>query len=183
MDRPALYSLRRPASGRSTMPTYEKSITIAAEPGRIFDFAKDPENMPKYLSTVKESHAQGETDPQGRGRVAMEGEADGHPYRADGWIRYKDGANEMTWGSDGEHRYKGTLRVEGGGGESRVTVVLDFEPNEGENERLAEQTGSRDAAIHEGLETSLRSLKNEVEGNGGKERGPADSDATVAPGH
>ena len=163
------------------MPNYEQSLTIAANADAIFAFASDPENMPKYLSTVKEAHdAGGKAD--GRSRIAMKGEANGHPYEGEGWIEYRDGANEMTWGSEGQNDYSGKLSVDAEGDGSKVTVTLDFEPKPGQDAEFKEQMGSRDAAIHDSLRASLESLKKQIEEGGGKVASSADSAETVAAG-
>ena len=156
------------------MPVYEEAITIKAGANAIFAFASDAANMPKYLSTVTEARDQGKGEG-GEGRILMKGEANGHPYQSDGWIKYVEGQNTMTWGSDGENDYSGSLEVDDAFEGSLVTVRLNFEPKGEIEGNLEEQTGSRDESIREGLRTSLQSLKNHIEGTGGKEDGPAET--------
>ena len=49
-----------------------------------------------------------------------------------------------------------------------MTVHLTFQPKPEQSERMEEQTGDRDKTITEGLRASLESIKNFVEGHGGK---------------
>jgi hypothetical protein len=49
-----------------------------------------------------------------------------------------------------------------------VTVHLSFSPRPDQQQKLAQSTGSADAAIQEGLQKSLESLVNLIEGRGGK---------------
>jgi hypothetical protein len=49
-----------------------------------------------------------------------------------------------------------------------VTVHLTFQPKPEQGERMDEQTGNRDKTISEGLIASLESIRNLVEGQGGK---------------
>lgn len=150
------------------MSHYESQTVVDAEAKQVFEFVKDPQNMPKYLPTVHSAQ------PQGPGRVEVEGEAGGHHYDSDGWFKIDDQEMTMTWGSDGEHKYAGQLFVKPEGRGSRIQVSLDFEPNPGEEQSFKQQMGSRDATIKNGLDKSVQSIKNLCEGSGGKETVPAD---------
>ena len=149
------------------MPVYEESLSIAADSDSIFAFASEAANMPKYLNTVKEAWADGPKEGN-RGRIGMRGEANGHPYEGEGWIEYEAGSNRITWGSDGQNDSTGSLDVSGTGTDSTVTVALNFAPKPDQDAEFEKQMGSRDAAIRDGLRTSLQSLKNHIEGTGGK---------------
>lgn len=144
------------------MAEYEHSAFVQASPEAVFDYISDVGNMPQYLPTTH--HA----EPQGEGRVRVQGEAKGHQYDSDGWIRVDQTEFRMEWGSDGEHHYTGWMEVEGDEAGSEVTVHLSFEPRPEEKERMAEGAGSHNAAIQQGLEAALKSIKNLVEGKGGK---------------
>lgn len=149
------------------MSHYTSEIKVEADPDAVFAYVKDPENMPKYLPTVHGAH------DQGAGRVAVDGEAAGHDYHSDGWFRVDDGARTMSWGSDGENKYSGRLSVRPHENHSHVQVQLDFEPKPGQEEAFEAQSGSRDETVQKGFDAALRSIKNEVEGSGGKVAGPA----------
>lgn len=164
------------------MPTYEHSITINADENAIFAFASNPENMPKYLSSVKEAHDAGGGKADGRSRIRMKGEVDDHPYEGEGWIEYRDGANEMTWGSEGRSDYSGKLDVSGEGSGSKVTVTLKFEARSGQEADFEEQWKAREGKIRSSLTATLESLKNQIEGSGGKVASSVDNERTVAPG-
>lgn len=151
------------------MSHYESELKVQAEPDAIFAYVKDPENMPKYLSTVHEAHAQGPD------RVSVDGEAAGHEYHSDGWFKVDDDARTMSWGSDGENKYSGHLTVRPHEDHSHVAVALDFEPKPGQEAAFEAQTGSRDETVQKGLDAALQSIKNEMEGTGGKVAGPAGS--------
>ena len=155
------------------MPEYEHTLTIAASPEKVFAFVTDVANMPKYLNTVKSAESQGE------GRVAMTGEVKGEEYASDGWLEIEQSPMKMSWGSDGENDYEGWLTVTGSGDSSDITVHLSFEPNEGMEQKFEEQMGSRDAVIKSGIKTSLESVKNHIEGTGGKVASPVDTEATL----
>ncbi|HYE71837.1 MAG TPA: hypothetical protein VEF04_00845 [Blastocatellia bacterium] len=76
----------------------------------------------------------------------------------------------MEWGSDGENEYRGWLEVkeQDRGRACDVTVHLAFTPRPDQAQRFEEQTGDRDRAIRQGIETALASIKNACEGHGGK---------------
>ena len=150
------------------MSHYSSELKVAADPDQVFDYVKKPENMPKYLPTVHGAH------DEGAGRVAVDGEAAGHAYHSDGWFKIDDAARTMSWGSDGENEYSGSLTVRAHEDHSHLEVRLDFKPNPGQEKAFEAQTGSRDETVQNGLDAALRSIKNEVEGHGGKVPTPAD---------
>ena len=63
------------------MAEFEHSMRISAPPEQVFDFVADVRNLPKYIPTTR--HA----EPQGPDRVQVDGEAEGHQYHADGYLR------------------------------------------------------------------------------------------------
>ncbi len=150
------------------MSHYESELKVEADPDAIFAYVKDPANMPKYLPTVHGAHDQGE------GRVAVDGEAAGHEYHSDGWFEVDDAARTMSWGSDGETKYSGRLTVRPHEDHGHVRVDLEFQPNPGQERAFEEQTGDRDRTVQQGLDAALRSIKNEIEGTGGKVATQAD---------
>ncbi len=144
------------------MPDYEHSLTIEASPDTVFAFVSEIANLPKYLPTTHQAEA------QPGGRVRVQGEAGGHKYDSDGYFRLDKPNFRMEWGSDGENRYLGWLEIDGAADECEVTVHLTFQPKPEQGERMDEQTGDRDKTISDGLIASLESIRNYVEGHGGK---------------
>ena len=146
------------------MSEYQKTISIHADPERVFAYVSDIANLPDYLPTVHRAEKQ-----QGE-RVRVQGE---HKYDSDGMFKVNQASRRLDWGSDGENNYKGWLQVNGGSGQADVTVHISFEPKPEIAQRMEEQAHemgghSRDDAMNEGIETALQSIKNQVEGNGGK---------------
>lgn len=144
------------------MGEYQRTIKLKAEPEEVFVFVSDLNNLPKYLPTVREAK------PQGEGRIVVDGEANGHSYRNDGNFHIDQERRRMEWSSDGEHDYSGWLEVNEGSEAARaeVTVHLSFNPRRELARQLAEQGGSRDQAIEEGIEKALFSIQQHCEGAG-----------------
>lgn len=135
------------------MSDYMSSITVNCPAQDVFGFVSDVENMPQYLPTLRLAES------QGQGRIAIEGEAAGKPYDADGWFKVNEDTMRMQWGSDGEIRYSGHLQVVDAGTKSQVTVAIHFEPTKGQEEAFRQHVGGRDAAIKDGLCQALQSIK------------------------
>lgn len=144
------------------MSEYNHRVTIERPANEVFQFVSKPENMPRYLPTVHDATSLGED------RVVVAGKAAGHPYRNDGWFEVDETSRTMKWGSDGENRYRGDLRVEDLGDRCEVAVHLSFEPRPDQEKAFQAQMGSRDRVIDEGLEDALESIRNICEGTGGK---------------
>ena len=83
------------------MAEYTDRIDVAAPADAVFGFVSDVANLPKYLPTMHDAHAQGPD------RVAVDGEANGHHYHSDGWFKVDYAGRSMSWGSDGENDYSG----------------------------------------------------------------------------
>jgi uncharacterized membrane protein len=147
------------------MGEYERSITINATRKQIEDFVSDFSNLPKYVPTTHSAQAQaGE-------RVRIQGETPtGQNYDADGYFRVNESKNRLEWGSDGENQYSGWLEFKGSNTEapSEVTVHLSATPPPQAKQEMSKVSGNPDATINEGLEKSLQSIKNLLEGQGGK---------------
>jgi uncharacterized protein YndB with AHSA1/START domain len=144
------------------MPHYTSKTVINAPAREVFEFVSAPENMPKYLPTLRNAHRVDE------GSVVVQGEVGGQTYENRGWYESDPDHMTMRWGSDGHHQYGGNLQVRDQGDQSFVTVELDYVPNEHELERMQAEAGSVDEAVREGLESALQSVKNIIEGSGGK---------------
>ena len=141
------------------MAEYEQTLTMRASPDEIISFVADVRNMPKYLPTTKGAQ------PQGDDRVRVQGEANGHRYDSDGYLRRDIEGKRLEWGAD-EGYYSGWIQVRPGGEDlSAVTVHISLRgapPG-------ADPSGKPgDDDINEGLVASLTSIRNHVEGTGGK---------------
>ena len=140
---------------------YSDTLTVDAPAAQVFDFVADIKNMPKYLPTTKQASDAG---PE---RVHVEGSAGGHDYVAEGYLRPDREALRMEWGAD-EGYYKGSMDLDDqGGGKTEVTIrisLLGAPP--GAPERP--DGGPDDSDVREGLRKGLESIRNHVEGRGGK---------------
>ena len=146
------------------MPEYEHSQTIQASPDAVFAFVSQVRNLPQYLPTIKAA------EPQGPERVMVHGEARGRQYDNDGHFRADEAGRRLEWGSDRPDTYSGWQTVadaDGAGGDSQVTVQLTFGPQSRTPETIEREEGSQ-RPIQEGLEAALQSIRNTVEGQGGK---------------
>lgn len=140
------------------MSEYERTIAIQAPPDRVFEFVADIRNMPRYMPTATRVKAQGDS------RVRVEGEAHGHHYVSDGWMRSDGSRRRLEWGAD-EGDYNGWLQVREDGPRSEVTIHLSMR----RDQRRADRRGSlSDDEVMDGLMTSLQSIRNHLEGQGGK---------------
>lgn len=146
------------------MSEYEQSIMINAPRQQIETFVADVKNLPKYLPTTKQAM------PEPGERVRVQGDAHGHHYDSDGYFHMDQKRHRMEWGSDGEEKYRGWLAFQDQDGDkaTRLTVHLTFEPNPQMKQALSQPTGSQDETIRRELEDSLKSIKNIIEGRGGK---------------
>ncbi|MFE5258710.1 SRPBCC family protein [Streptomyces coelicoflavus] len=132
------------------MGTYEKSITVAVPPGRLFRYLGDVENLPAYMPRLTAAR------PQGGDRVTVSAHIappDG-PERdvtSDAFIRVTEEGKSLEWGSPGPNDYHGRLHITAGDEHtSQLTVELHTERTEGES-------------VENGLEEALRGIKNAVE--------------------
>lgn len=142
------------------MGEYEQTMTMRASPERVLAFVADIRNMPSYLPTTKSA------EPQGEGRVRVQGEAQGHRYDSDGYLRRDAEAKRLEWGAD-EGYYSGWLQVrEDGAGASAVTIHISLR---GQPPGADASNAPSDDQINEGLLKGLRSIQNHVEGRGAKE--------------
>jgi len=137
---------------------FDESMRIDAPATQVFDFVSKVQNLPKYLPTTRSATAE-----QG-GRVHVQGEADGHSYDADGYLRADREHMRLEWGADERH-YKGSLEVTPRGKQAaEVKVRLSF--SGGGPERNAD--GLSPEQVKEGIRQALRSIESHVTGRGGK---------------
>lgn len=140
------------------MSTYEHSTTVQASPDTVFAFVSDVGNLPRYLPTVHSAK------PQSGERVHVEGEAQGHHYDDDGYMRVDQASRRMEWGSDGEDDYTGWLTVAGDDSatNSTVTVHLEFGEQTGDDQQISNQ----DERIEQGLNEALDAIRQQIEQQG-----------------
>ena len=129
---------------------------MRARPDDVLAFVSDIRNMPRYMPTTKQA------EDAGPERVHVAGEANGHPYDAEGYLRRKDGG--LEWGSD-EGGYNGWLKVRPEGDSTAVTIGISLR---GGPPGADPSQAPSDDDINEGLRKGLESIKNQVEGTGGK---------------
>jgi hypothetical protein len=145
------------------MAEYERSRLVQASPDDVFAFVADAGNLAAFLPTVDAVEAQAED------RVLVRGETRGNDYEDDGWFRVDENRRRLEWGA-AERDYSGWLTVSGEDGGSQVVAHLSLPPHVTESGRPI--TGELDDGsdpIEQSLEAALDSLRNLMEGRGGKE--------------
>jgi uncharacterized membrane protein len=135
------------------MSEYHRSTSVKAPAEYVFDFVSRIENLPRYLPTVQGSNT------QPGDRVRIYGEVAGEPYDNDGSFVADPGRLRVEWSSDGENVYRGWLNVVGNDEKCEVNVHLSYVPRPHQAQRMKEQLGSVDAAIHNSLEQALQSIR------------------------
>jgi Polyketide cyclase / dehydrase and lipid transport len=145
------------------MAEYERSRLVQASPDEVFGFVSDASNLATILPTVDT------VEPQAEDRVAVHGEVRGRTYEDDGWFRVDEARRRIEWGAD-EGTYSGWLTVSGEDGGAQVVAHLSFAPYITPAGRpiSGEPTHESDP-IEQSLEAALDSLRNLMEGRGGKE--------------
>ncbi|MCB4823792.1 SRPBCC family protein [Roseicella aerolata] len=154
------------------MGEYTGRIEIARPPAEVFAFLSDIRNMPSYLPTVTHVGPQGHHDDHDD--VAVEGEAEGKPYRNDGWMKAEPEARRMRWGSHSLQDYEGMLEVKDASGGAAVELRLSLTPKPEVAERLQREHGNVDHGMRLALERTLGSIKACCE-QGGMEAGGRDT--------
>ena len=145
------------------MAEYERSRRVQAAEDDVFAFVSDIGNLRTFVPTVELA------EPRGEGRVHVRGEIQNRVYDDEGWFHVDADRHRVEWGSD-EHDYSGWLTVAGDDGGAQVVAHLSLPPYvtpsgapiSGE---YAEERDPIDAS----LEAALDSLRNLMEGRGGKE--------------
>ena len=138
------------------MGEYTGRIEIARPPAEVFAFVADLRNMPRYLPTVTHVGPKGRHDAHDD--VAVEGEADGHKYRDDGWVKAEPEAHRMTWGSHTLQDYGGSLAVTAASGGSAVELKLSLTPKPEVARRMQQEHGSVDHGMRLSVERTLGSI-------------------------
>ncbi len=141
------------------MGEFTGRIAIDRPATEVFAFLSDPTAMPRYLQTVRK------VEQQGPGRIAMEGEAQGHSYRDEGWIQVDPEGRRMRWGSDRLKDYGGSLEVTEAGSGAEVSLQLSIVPEPAVAERMEREAGAVDHAIRIAMERTLGAIKAACEGH------------------
>jgi len=145
------------------MAEYERSRLVQASPDDVFAFVSDANNLATFLPTVDV------VEPQAEGRVEVHGEVRGRSYEDEGWFRVDEARRRIEWGAD-ERTYSGWLTVAADDAGAQVVAHLSMPPYV--TPSGAPITGEPDIdpdPIEESLEAALDSLRNVMEGRGGKE--------------
>ncbi len=132
---------------------FSSSLYMDASADAVTDFVADIKNMPKYMPTTKKAEDAGEH------RVRVAGGGDGFQYDSEGYLRRNKDDGHLEWGSD-EKTYRGSMEIDPDGDGSNVTIKLVFS-----GDKYKDIPADR---VNEGLRTALESIKNHVEGTGGK---------------
>jgi hypothetical protein len=144
------------------MAEYERSRHIEAAPQDVFAFVSEIGNLATYVPTVTAAERQED------GRVRIHGTIHGHDFADDGWFHVEEGRRRVEWGSE-EREYAGWLTVAGDNGGTQVVAHLSLAPYVTPSGAPVSGTAAADAgAIDASLEASLDSLRNLMEGRGGK---------------
>lgn len=145
------------------MAEYERSRLVQASPDEVFAFVSDANNLATFLPTVDV------VEPQAEGRVEVHGEVRGRSYEDEGWFRVDEARRRIEWGAD-ERTYSGWLTVAGEDGGAQVVAHLSFAPDvTPSGSPITGEPEIDPDPIEESLEAALDSLRNLMEGRGGKE--------------
>jgi len=145
------------------MAEYERTRLVQASPDDVFAFVSDASNLATILPTVDV------VEPQAEDRVAVHGEVRGRSYEDDGWFRVEEAVRRIEWGAD-ERTYSGWLTVAADDGGAQVVAHLSFAPYVTATGRpISGEPAADPDPIEQSLEAALDSLRNLMEGRGGKE--------------
>ena len=154
------------------MPEFERSRLIQASPDDVFAFVADVRTLPTYVMTVHDVEVPAE------GRIRIRGEARGRRFDDDGYVKADPDRRLLEWGAD-EADYRGRLTVgPAADGASRVIVRLSFFQSSDEL-REVRAASEAERPVEAALEAALDSLKDILEGTGGKKPPPAGTGMTA----
>jgi uncharacterized membrane protein len=129
------------------MADYERSQTVKAPAGALFEFLADVGNLPRYFEQMTAA------EPAGGEAVRVTAVADGREREGEAWFRVDREAKRVEWGSERPNDYHGWLDVTGeGGGRSTVAVHVS-----------TERVEDRAEEINQGLDRTLGNVKRLIE--------------------
>lgn len=113
------------------MPTFKSSVSIEQPPEAVFDFVKDPRNVPRFVEQVSA------LEPLGDEQVRIRAEVGGNEVVTQGTFRVHEGhRRRIEWELDIENGYRGWLEVDPEGEVCSVTVELHTEREAELDDRL-----------------------------------------------
>jgi uncharacterized membrane protein len=151
------------------MPDFESKITVSAPKQAVFAFVSEVANLPKYLPTVKHAEV-----AEGQDHIRVTSEVQGESRTQDGFFRQATPGERLEWGSDGDKDYHGAMDIkDADANQSTVTVYLHLNPPPQDAQDIEQRSGQDfEQKMQEGVERCLQSIKNAVEGTGGKSEIP-----------
>lgn len=145
------------------MAEYERSRLIQASENDVFSFVSDVNNLPVFVPTVRA------VEPQAGEQVLVRGEIRGHNFEDEGWFHVEPARHRVEWG-DEERTYSGSLTVAAEDGGSRAAIHLSLPPYvTASGAPITGEDPAEREQVEASLEAALDSLRNILEGRGGKE--------------
>lgn len=143
------------------------SIAISASPQAVFDFVSDISNLPQYLPTVKAA------EDAGKDHVQVTSVVDNESHTQEGYFRTPGVDQPITWGSDDDKDYEGSMLIEASEHGSNLILSMHLNPPPQDAKDIEARTDQDFASqMQEGVNRCLQSIKNQVEGTGGKDEIP-----------
>jgi len=138
------------------MPDFSRSTTIDAAPDELFEFLSKVENLPKYFSRVTEAHhTRGDEVHVAADAEAAGGQGDVNgEVHGEAWFTIDADRRALAWGAEGEHDYRGELRVEPEGDGAKVSVTLHTQHDDAES-------------INSGIDETLQNIEQLAGSEGG----------------
>lgn len=143
------------------MAEYQRSRHIDVTPDELFAFVSDLHNLPVYLPTVTSA------EPEADGRIRIRGAMHGKPYVDEGEFNVEPARRRVEWRVE-EREYAGWLSVHGDDGGAQVVVRLTAPPFVTPSGQPVTAPPAGSEQIQQDLERALDSLRNVMEGRGGK---------------
>jgi carbon monoxide dehydrogenase subunit G len=113
------------------MPEYQRTLTIAATPDKLFDYLSRVENLPKYFSGLTEAHSATGDEIHVKAKVPAEATESGRPEQVESNASFSVDAERraISWGTPAlnDHDYGGSLQVTPEGDGARLAVTLHTE--------------------------------------------------------
>ena len=143
------------------------NITINASPQAVFDFVSDISNLPLYLPTVKAA------EDAGKDHVQVTSVVDNDSHTQQGYFRTPGVGQPITWGSDDDKDYEGSMLIEASEHGSNLMLSMHLAPPPQDKQGIEARSDQDFASqMQEGVDRCLQSIKSQVEGTGGKDEIP-----------